>query len=391
MAPVNRSPGRRRILFIINSLAGGGAERVLLSLLASSRDMIGEFDFSLALLDQEQRDYAPPDELRIHQLDSRSTLLRSIMQLRRLAAAERPDLTVSFLNRANVASVIVAGLLGHRAVISERVNTSGHLGPNLSGAVARAIVRRTYPKADHVIAVSQGIADDLTVNFGVDRARTSTISNPVDVTAIQRAGAEPVDPPVAGPYAVAVSRLTRNKNAILLVDALAVSGVDLSLVILGQGPEHEAIRARAAKLGLAERVVMPGFVANPYPIVRQAACYLSASNSEGFPNGLVEALALGVPAAVTNCRSGPSEILAGLRREEVTGLHVGDYGLLVPPNDRDAMAEAIRRVTSPEMAATLARSGPIRAAEYGPGVAKTRYWDVIRHVLGDKSRGGRAP
>ena len=388
---MKQSQGRRRVLFIINSLAGGGAERVLLSLLANSGDMLDEFDFSLALLDQEQRDYAPPDGLRIHQLDSRFKLLRSIAQLRRLAAAVRPDLTVSFLNRANVASVVVARLLGHRAVISERVNTSGHLARGLSGTVAKAIVRRAYPRADHVIAVSQGIADDLTANFGVDPARTSTISNPVDAAAIQRAGAEPIDPPVTGPYAVAVSRLTRNKNAILLVDALAASGLDLSLVILGQGPEHEAIRARAAELGLAERVVMPGFVANPYPIVRRAACYLSASNSEGFPNGLVEALALGVPAAVTNCPSGPSEILAGLRREDVPGLHAGDYGLLVPPNDKNAMAEAMRRVTSPETAAALARSGPLRAAEYGPEQAKARYWDVIRQVLGSEAHGAGAP
>lgn len=378
---MNRAQGRQRVLFIINSLAGGGAERVLLSLLANSRDMVEEFDFSLALLDQQQRDYAPPEGLPIHQLDSRFRLIRSISQLNRLAAAVRPDLTVSFLNRANVASVIVARRLGHRAVISERVNTSGHLAPSLSGTIAKAIVRRTYPKADHVIAVSQGIADDLTANFGVDPARTSTISNPVDAAAIQRAGAEPVAPPVAGPYAVAVSRLTRNKNAILLVDALAASGLDLSLVILGQGPEREAIRARAAELGLAERVVMPGFVANPYPIVRQAACYLSASNSEGFPNGLVEALALGVPVAATNCPSGPSEILAGLRREEVTGLYAGAYGLLVPPNDQNAMAEAIRRVSSPGTAAALALAGPIRVAEYGPDRAKMAYWDIIRRVI----------
>lgn len=381
---MEKTQGRRRVLFIINSLAGGGAERILLSLLANSRDMLDEFDFSLALLDQEQRDYEPQDELRVHQLDSRFKLVRGITQLRKLAAAERPHLTVAFLNRANVASIVVARLLGHRAVISERANTSSHLGSSLSGKVAKAIVRRTYPKADHVIAVSQGIADDLIENFGVDPARISTISNPVDAAAIQRAGAEPFNRPVEGPYAVAVSRLTKSKNPILLVDALAASGVDLSLVILGQGPERDAIRARAAELGLADRVVMPGFVANPYPIVRGATCYLSASNGEGFPNGLVEALALGVPAAVTNCASGPSEILANMRREDVPGLHAGQYGLLVPTNNKDAMAEAIRRVTSPETASALALAGPLRAGQYGTEQAKTLYWEVIRRVL-DKS------
>jgi N-acetylgalactosamine-N,N'-diacetylbacillosaminyl-diphospho-undecaprenol 4-alpha-N-acetylgalactosaminyltransferase len=343
--------------------------------------MLSEFHFSLALLDQEHRDYEPPEGLQIHQLDSRFKLGRSIVQLNRLAAAVRPDLTVSFLNRANVASVVVARRLGHRAVISERANTSGHFGSSLSGTVAKAIVRRVYRKSDHVIAVSDGIADDLVANFGVDPARITTIANPVDAAEIQRAGAERLNPPIAGPYAVAVSRMTKSKNVIMLVDALAASGLDLSLVILGQGPERDAIRARAAELGLAERVVMPGFVANPYPIVRQATCYLSASNAEGFPNGLVEALALGVPVAATNCASGPSEILAGLRREEVTGLYAGAYGMLVPPNDHNAMAEAIRRVSSPGTAAALALAGPIRVAEYGPDRAKALYWDLIRRVI----------
>ncbi|MEO8175175.1 MAG: glycosyltransferase [Sphingomicrobium sp.] len=380
--------GRRRVLFIINSLAGGGAERVLLSLLANSRDMLDEFDFSLALLDREQRDYPTPDGLRVDQLDSRFKLVRSIRQLRRLALAERPDLTVSFLNRANVANVVVARLLGHRAVISERANTSGHFASSMSGTIAKAIVRRSYPRADQVISVSEGIADDLVANFGVDPAKMSTIANPVDAAAIRRAGAEPSEVAVAGRYAVAVQRLTKTKNAVLLVDALAASGLDLSLVILGQGPEHEAIRARAAALGLAERLIMLGFVANPYPIMRQAACYVSASNGEGFPNGLVEALALGVPAAVVNCPSGPSEILAGLRREDVTGLHAGEFGFLVPPNDAAAMAEAMRLVCAPAAAAALAVAGPIRAADYGPERAKALYWDAIRNVLNSGPRAG---
>ncbi|MEO6256503.1 MAG: glycosyltransferase [Sphingomicrobium sp.] len=386
---MSTSQGRRRVLFTINSLAGGGAERVLLSLLAKSRDMLDQYDFSLALLDQEQRDYRPPEGLRIHQLDSRFKLVRSVLQLRRLAMLERPDLTVSFLTRSNVASVVVAQLLGHRAVISERANTSGHFTSGVSGAMAKAIVRRFYPLADHVISVSQGISDDLAANFGVDPARMSTISNPVDAAAIRRAGAETSDFAVTGPYAVAVQRLTKSKNAILLVDALAASGLDLSLVVLGQGPEHESIRARAAALGLAERVIMPGFVSNPYPIMRQAACYVSASNGEGFPNGLVEALALGVPAAVTNCPSGPSEILADLRREDVKGLHTGEFGLLVPPNDVEAMAEALRQVSVPATAAALAVAGPIRAADYGPERAKVAYWDVIRDLLNSGSRGRR--
>jgi N-acetylgalactosamine-N,N'-diacetylbacillosaminyl-diphospho-undecaprenol 4-alpha-N-acetylgalactosaminyltransferase len=370
-----------RVLFVINSLAGGGAERVMLALLAASRDMLGAFDFSLALLDDEPRSYTPPDWLRIHQLDSRFKLGRSLSGLRALAAVEKPDLTLSFLTRSNLSTVALAKLRGHKAVISERANTSGHFKPGAGGKVAKAMIRIAYPRADHVVAVSQGIADDLIGNFGCDAKRVSTIANPVDAARICALGTEPSPLPVSGPYAVAVSRLTKSKNVGMLVEALAASDTGLSLVILGQGAEREAILARVAELGLQDRVIMPGFLSNPYPVVRGAACYLSASNGEGFPNGLVEALALGVPAVATNCPSGPSEILAEKRREDVPGPLAGPFGMLVPQNDVAAMADAIRTIVAPERAAAFALAGPKRAADFSVESSRDQYWNVIRTLL----------
>lgn len=359
----------------------------MLALIAASADLRDRYDIALALLDREPPAYAPPEWLTVHRLDGRSSLARSMANFVRLVARERPDVTLSFLTRSNMVSVLAAKLFGHRAIISERANTSGHFRPGASGAVAKRLIRALYPRADAVIAVSRGIADDLRDGFGVDAGRLSVIANPVDGDAIRAAAAMP---PAIGsdrPYLVAVSRLTKGKNVTLLVDALGRAKTDLDLLVLGQGTERAAIEAQAAELGLASRVRLCGFQENPYAIMRGARAYVSASNGEGFPNGLVEALALGLPAIATNCASGPSEILADLRREQVDGLTFAPFGVLVPPDNADAFARGIEAVAlEPERHAALSAAGLKRAAEYGTGRAKAAYWSVIDRALTSRPR-----
>ncbi len=375
-------PARRpRIFFIINSLAGGGAERVLLSLAEASLIFQDRFDLVLILLDKEPWAYQPPEGLRIVQLDCDFKLGRSIRQLRRFFRKEKPDLTLSFLTRANIASTVLARLMGHRAIISERANTSGHFRPGRPGRIAKGMIRAIYPRSDHIIAVSRGIADDLAENFGCRSNSISTIANPVNLARIEAMAQMKPDLPLPERFIVMVSRLTKGKNVAMAVDALVRSRSDLPLIILGEGRERDALTHQIEQLGLSDRVLMPGFVANPYAIVSRADCYLSASNGEGFPNGLVEALALGTPAISTNCPSGPSEVLADLPREAVNDLHEGQYGLLVPQNDPDRMAAAINLILTPERSGRYRAQGPERAAHYSVERARDHYWEVIHHVL----------
>lgn len=358
----------------------------MLALLAASPDMREPYDFSLALLDREPPAYSPPDWVAVHQLDGQFSLARSLSAFLRLARRERPDVTLSFLTRSNIVSVLAAKLLGHRAIISERANTSGHFAANASGALAKRLVRLLYPRADAVIAVSQGIADDLRENFGVAEDRLRVFANPVDGDALRAAAAEAPAIALDRPYLVTVSRLTRTKNVALAVEALARARTDLDLLILGQGPERAAIEARAAELGVADRVRFGGFQQNPHTLMRRSRAFVSPSNGEGFPNGLVEALALGLPAVATNCASGPSEILADKRREEIDDLTVAPFGVLIPPNDADALARGIELATEPGLHARLTADGPRRAAEYGTERAKAAYWGEIGRALRKSAR-----
>ena len=378
---------RKNVLFVINSLTGGGAERVMATLLRHSEAWRHSHKLSLALLDDTPAAYSLPDWLPVTQLDTRGGLLASILQLRALVRRSPPDVVLSFLTRANVSTCLALAGTGTPFVLSERVNTSAHLPRGLSGMVSRALVRLTYPRARHVIAVSQGVADDLTSAFGVREERVSILSNPVDEALICERAQDWTVPVPDGPYVAAMGRLVPNKNFGLLVDAFARSGIAGRLVIMGEGPERAALVRKIADLGLADRVSLPGFLENPFPVIARAQCYVLPSNAEGFPNGLVEAMALGVPVISTNCRSGPSEILAERPRTPIGGLECAAHGLLVPCDDRAALAEALLVYQDEARRLHFARAAEARARDFTVAASVARYWAVIEGAM---ERGGPA-
>jgi glycosyltransferase involved in cell wall biosynthesis len=372
---------RKRVLFIINSLAGGGAERVMCTLLRASQGELRDSQVSLLLLDREAAMYDVPHWIEVQQLDCRHSLIRSIWSVWRALTRTKPDLTVSFLTRSNVASIIASTLLGIPAVISERVNTSSHLGAGVGATVARLLVKATYPKARRIIAVSQGVADDLQASFGIRRDRMAVIANPIDVEAIRAQADDGAPVPLEGPYAVTMGRLVPNKNFGMLIEAFARSKIAGQLLILGDGPQRDALTRQIERLGLSGRVVMPGFSANPFPTLARAAFYVSPSNAEGFPNSLLEAMSVGLPVISTNCPSGPSEVLADLPREQVgPGVTFAPHGILVAPNDPDAMAQALQAMADPARQQSYAEQAPRRAADFGVARARDAYWAVIREA-----------
>lgn len=368
-----------RVTFIINSMAGGGAERVMATLLAHSRDECAEFSVSLVLLDDEPDDYEIPEWVKVERLGCGGSVWRSVSSLTKLFARNCPDATLSFLTRSNVANVLAMRGRG-ASVISARIHTSVHLRakPNMA---LRLAVRTTYPRANRVIAVANDLGADLCANFGVDAARIVSIPNPVDAARIKYLAGEPLPIRVDGEYILAAGRLVGIKNFELLIRAVAMSGLPHKVVILGDGPDRGDLTRLAQDVGLTNRVILPGRLQNPFPLIAGADLFALSSNGEGFPNVLVEAMALAVPVVATDCPSGPSEILADAPRGTIHAATLSPYGVLTPPNDVSEFAAALSFALDPGTRTRLAASGPVRAAHYDPIEIKNRYWSVLREEI----------
>lgn len=376
------APRRKpRILFIINSLSGGGAERVMAQLLSLSEPWRADHAISLALLDDEARAYPIPDWVDVHQLDCRHRTASSIAQLRHLVRALDPDVTLSFLTRANIASAFAAAGRGKPWIISERINTTAHLGHGLRGLLTGALVRRTYRRASRIICVSGGVAQALTDHFGVAPEQIDVIANPVDVGGIRAAASASPELVIERPYVLALGRLVPAKNHALLLEAFARSAFTGRLVIAGEGPERARLADLAAQLGIGDRLILPGFLAYPYPVLSRAEIFALSSNAEGFPNALVEALALGVPVVATNCRDGPADILAGKAIAEVEGLAVAPAGILSPVGDVESYARALDLAADPAVRRAVIAGGAQRVTAYLPQTSVERYWAVIQGQL----------
>jgi N-acetylgalactosamine-N,N'-diacetylbacillosaminyl-diphospho-undecaprenol 4-alpha-N-acetylgalactosaminyltransferase len=380
-ASLARIGSKPRVMFLINSLAGGGAERVMCTLLRHSESLRGEFDMTLVLLDNEERANTPPEWLDVRQLDCAKSSFKSLLGVRKLIRELKPDVTVSFLTRANVVSVLNAR---GPCIISERANTAFHFPRTLGGFVLETTVRATYPFAARVIAVSEGVAGALRDQFGVPANRIVTIPNPVDIAAINAFADEPPAVDFDGPFVLAVGRLIRPKNFAMLIRAFATSGIEGKLVIAGEGVERANLQRTAQVCGIADRVLLPGFMSNPYALMRRAYAFVLSSSVEGFPNALVEAMAAGAPVIATNCPSGPSEILAEAPREYVSGLTFAKHGILTPMDDMDAMAEALRSLQDKVRRDAYVEKARARAGDFAVAVAAARYWDVVREVLAER-------
>lgn len=368
---------RRRIAFVINSLAGGGAERVFCRVVEGLQARLEACDSEIVLLDDEPQAYEPPRSIRLRTLRSDKKLTTSIAGLASEMRRFKPHAAISFLSRANCANVLASRLCGYRAVISERVATADHFGDGAGGQLKRAVTRELYRRADAVLAVSEGVKEGLVAGCGVPAERIEVIPNPVDVARIRRLGAEP--PPIGLPerFIVSVNRLVPNKNVSMQQQALQRSGLPHHLVVLGEGPERAALEIQAEALGIRERVHFAGFTPNPFAIVARAQMFLSTSNAEGFPNALAEAMALSIPSVATNCRAGPAEILADVPHLDVSDMHAGKYGVLTPVGDPGACAAALRFMAAPEQATRYGRLAAERASSYAPEAIIERYWQAI--------------
>jgi GalNAc-alpha-(1->4)-GalNAc-alpha-(1->3)-diNAcBac-PP-undecaprenol alpha-1,4-N-acetyl-D-galactosaminyltransferase len=328
----------RKLTFVIHALHTGGAERVL-ARLANHWAAAGD-EVTVITLDAVES-----DALALHPQVGRigleamrlsrtrwqglwNNLLR-IWRLRRAIRRTGTRQVISFTDKMNVLTLLACVGLPVDVVIAER---SHPFRQQLSPGWER-LRRRMYPRCRAWVVQTAAVAESCGQLVG---GKT--------VHVIPNAAVPPPAPSAAGKTAgtppprrvIAVGRLSREKGFDLLIRAfgrIAARQADWTLRILGDGEQRPVLEQLVADLQLADRVALPGWVDESASHLSQADLFVLPSRYEGFPNALLEAMAVGLPVISFACDSGPNEII----RPEVDGL-------LVPPEDVTALAAAMDRL-----------------------------------------------
>jgi glycosyltransferase involved in cell wall biosynthesis len=333
----------KKVAFLINSMGGGGGEKVVQSLL---RKLVGDPELEITLIVLEENLLLKPPEAvnTVCLFQSRgSRLLKTLgivagaFRLRRLVAKNGFCVVLSFLERSNFVNV-VATLLGgtHCAIVSEHTNPArNYSGRSWGHTIMRGLIRVLYRRAHKVVAVSDGVAKALVDSFGIPASKICTIYNPIDVEEIRKLACADTEHPWFSehiPILVTVGRLTEPKGHLQLLEAFALvrRQVPSKLVVVGDGELRRTLERRAEQLGVANDVSFTGWKENPYPYIARSSVFVFPSLWEGLGMALAEALACGVPLVSYDCDSGPREILGD-----------GRYGTLVPVGDVRLLADAI--------------------------------------------------
>lgn len=251
-----------------------------------------------------------------------------------------------FPTSAHVSTLARCGYLSGKRVFTEHSTSNGRRRSML-GAV---IDNHVYPKFDRIIAISNGVEDELLKARPSLDGRTVVVENGIDL----RFHAPIVRPRHKGPIRIiSVGRLTDVKNYPTALKALAkLNPGSFTYEIFGDGPERAALAALTDDLGLSEQVRFRGFVSDLGPELEAADIFLIPSKWEGFGLAAVEAMNTSLPIIASD--------VPGLR--EVLG---SDCAILVDPNSSNQIADAISRLCDvPDMRATMGKEGFKRSTDF---------------------------
>ncbi|MGH6824194.1 glycosyltransferase [Methyloceanibacter sp.] len=285
---------------------------------------------------------------------------RRTMWLRRTIRKIKPDAVLSFLTQTNILTVLATRGLATHTAISERND------PRLQRHRPRVeFMRRVvYPWADVVTANSKGALDAL--QAFVPKEKLAFLPNPLAQPPSSETFA------FTAPTVITVGRLVEQKGIDVLLAAwakVAASLPDWRLALVGDGPLADELKEQARKRGIEGSVDWVGHVSDPFPLLRGAKLFVMTSRFEGTPNALLEAMACGLPAVVSDASPGPCELI---------GTDESRAGLIVPVEDASATADAILRLARDE---TLHRRLGLAARERARAHDADRAIDVWLRLL----------
>lgn len=359
-----------RLSFVLPDLRGGGAERVQIDLGSEFARAGHKVEFALMQargeLLEEARESFPIVNLSTPR--SRGLLLALAQYLR----TRRPDALICAMWPLTVIAPLAARISGHccRVLVSEHGILSAQYCDwgRLHRIALRASMAVGYRLADRRVAVSKGLAADIAALSGLRQNAFEVIHNPVrQQPRSSREAIRAAEKLWSGPQGariLSVGALKPVKNHPLLVRAFArLNRPDARLMIVGEGAGREDLLLLARELGVADRVVLPGFKRETAPFYETADLFALSSQHEGFGNVIVEALGAGIPVVSTDCPAGPAEIL-----------QYGRFGRLSPVGNELALTGALEAaLNAPVDQDALIR----RASDFAPEIVARKYLNLL--------------
>lgn len=299
----------KRVLFFVNSLSGGGAERVCLNLSEQLNKQGFQCDY--ITLYKNDEDYELPKYINVFSLEiprHANKLKKMVLLFKGAPMANRylKNKTYSLVTAHLPMSHIFASMTKlKKKTLYVMHHAQWPLNPKNSKLYKRSI--NLFYAQKNVVSVSEGIRTELMADYGL--TKVTTIYNPVLLDQFQHI--EPVRR--NRPYFISVSRLSFPKRPDLVLDLFYKGGFfrKFDLIFLGQGDGLQALKEQVKRLGIEKSVAFKGFQKNPYEWIAGAELMLCISDSEAMPMIIVEALCCKTKVVAADCNYGPNEILTG--------------------------------------------------------------------------------
>lgn len=356
---------KRKILFFIESLSGGGAEQVLVTMLRHFD--YAKYDVTLLTVSDVGVHLDDIDFCKVHY---KSIIPKHCGRLANFWYALKYKLIYQYLPAWLVAKLIIpygydtyiafvegycTKIIGQLPADKKKI-TYVHIDlKNYPWTLQQGIYksfeeeREVYKRYDKSVCVSRSVEEVMKSYYGL--CNTTAIYNPIDVEFINLKAKEPVDVvPSTGFNLVSVGRLVPQKGYDLLIPIIARlrnEGIDVSLYILGEGEDRQKLETLNQELETTDFVHLLGYQTNPHAIVSKMDAFVCSSRAEGYSLVIAEALTMGVPVISINC-AGPNELLAD-----------GKYGILC--DNYESLYQQLKAVaTNPALREELHKKALLR-------------------------------